>query len=176
MGILNVDETISDLEFRTAKLAFLKEKYPNLKLKSNKDGFWTYSSKTVSREFNKFLFIGTIYGYYAHVRFEAFDEIDFEHKGTEEQLVISSIPNSCQFISLVAERYEDENGQYIAAEKRDYHIRFSKLAFKNKNKEIQEQIEEQAILTALDFVKKHPFAKVDPAGTSPRLEKLLTFS
>ena len=176
MGILNVDETITDLEFRAAKLAFLRGKYTNLKLKSNKDGLWTYSSKTVSREFSKFLFIGTMYGYYANVRFEAFDEIDFEHDGIEEQLVISSIPNSCQFISLIADKYEDENGQYITPEKRNYHIRFSKLAFKNKNKEIQQHVEEQAILTALDFVKKHPFAKVDPAGTSPRLEKLLTFS
>jgi hypothetical protein len=176
MAILNVDETIADLEFQASKLSFLKNRYPDLKLKANKNGPWEFSSKLVNKNFTKFKFSPYIYGYYSYVVFKVFDELEFEHNGTKAKLIVSSMPLTSRFIELVSEAYEDANGKHIPPEKRNYQICFSDLKFKNVHKDIQEQVNDQALLVALDFVNKHTFAKVNPTGLDPRFKKLLIFS
>ncbi len=162
--IVNIDSSITEMEFNLAKLKFVKSKFPKVKFQIHKKGNYLFSDKSVNSLFTEYTFTTYTNSIYLNVYYD----LEFDYNGRVEFIKINSTPN--KQLCLDKARF------YINNRFSHEEIKFYPLKFKSKNKEIKTKLRSELDLISLKFIKDHPGVKINKENMSPRIEKLLLFS
>lgn len=162
--IIDCKETMDTMEYNLAKLKFVQEKYPNMKLQENGDNYM-FSDKTVGAAFTK---TAIEHVYHDELRLRVYDEMEFRHNGKGERITIDAIPRTCK-IAYVHRDWQTKKST----------IRFARPLFKIKGKnasDLGKALYKDVCIAILEFIKNRPGIEINKDGLDPRLKKLIIFS
>lgn len=156
--IVDVSKTIQTMEYDLAKIKFVQQHFPKMKLQVDEESF-LFSDRTVNSNFNNY----TFYKNYYDLRMGVHHELDFVFNNKTEIVVVDSLPRQ----TMIATQYKINN---------EYEIRVLKPPFKSKDKERQKDLMENYYKAVIEFITARKGMKINKEYLPPRLEKLLMFT
>lgn len=163
MPIVNVDDTLFNLELNTAKIKLVNQEYPGFKLKYDlRSGEYDFSSTKVKNSFND-LKINEL-SHFLSIQLSR--KLDFVFRGKTETVIVN---NSPLVYNLGTIHYEDWNGSTY----KNQSFVFYKNPFTCKDKLLKKQTNSAIDVAILNFIKNNPGVKLDKNELSDRVQKLL---
>lgn len=156
MPIKNVLDThIEQAEWNLAKFKFIKKNFPDahVSIINNRIKF---SDKSINQLYTNVKF----YTKFNTLKVEPYYELDFEHNGRHEIIIINSRP---KYSRLAYYMY----GKNL--------IKFSRLNINLKNNNFKPDMISKCRLEIIKFIKSKPNYSLDLKNLEPKLKKLISF-
>jgi hypothetical protein len=155
-----LEQSIKELEHTLAKYNAVLKVFPDAKIHET---YWParFSSKAVNLIYTKLEFKR----HYNTLRVMPYCEVEFEHNGTSELIVVNTSPKYSRLAYIPWSR-KGENKV----------IKFSRVAVNLKNNNFKEDMMNECRVHIMNFIKDNPGYKLDDKHLEPRLKKLLLFT
>lgn len=174
----NFDELNDQLEYMQAKIAFLKEKFPDIQTKIYKSGIpfsGRYSSEIVNTTYTDLDFVKR----YGSLIVMPYSLVEFIYKGKSEQIRVHSNPATSR-LAYITSRYlvEDvtHNGITLKVKNLVRQISFSKVVVNFKNNNFNDSMVNECRLKILEMIQRYPNYKLNTKHLDDRLKKLMAFT
>jgi hypothetical protein len=166
--LLDVEETVTNLEHDLARIKLVTKHFPNVKMKQDTRSLqYEFSDKTVKTVSPKAEFEDFSYA----VRFSLVSELELNFNGAIEIVKVYGEPR----LYTIAKVQYDYNKFDRVTNKYYSQFVFSK-PFTCRDKVLQKRIQDECRLGILKFIQAHPETFLDKATLDPRLAKLIIFT
>jgi hypothetical protein len=155
-----LEQSIKEVEHTLAKYNAVLKAFPDAKIHET---YWPvrFSSKSVNQVYTKLDFKK----HYNTLRVIPFCEVEFEHNGNKEMVIVHSSPKYSR-LAYIPWRRKGE----------DQVIKFSRVSINLKNHNFKESMMNECRVHIMNFIKDNPGFKLDDKHLEPRLKKLLLFT